>query len=50
MREFDALCLPPCRYTAQGKSKDYGYALLPANGPSLKLLNLVDRKGLEALA
>jgi DNA-binding transcriptional regulator YiaG len=34
MREFDALCLPPMK---------------KPNGPSLKLLNLVNDKGLAAL-
>jgi DNA-binding transcriptional regulator YiaG len=42
MREFDALCLPPVQKWAHGQKQ-------PSDS-SLKLLDLVDRKGLDVLA
>jgi putative transcriptional regulator len=75
MREFDALCLPPCReftsddvhrirvntQASQGVFAAYlnvGKTTVAAweqgtkkpSGPASKLLELVERKGLEALA
>lgn len=45
MREFDALCLTPVEPVSKSKLGEKR-----PDGPSLKLLNLVKAKGLQAIA
>lgn len=50
LREFDALCLPPVKEFTALQIKRIRTKNLASHGPSLKLLNLVAKKGLKILA
>jgi len=51
MREFDALCLSPVYLnTSPSTVQKWEQGKKRPRGASLKLLNLVDRKGIDALA